>query len=535
MKKLALFLIIVFEFFVYSRQDGILSNIFNLLESGKFEIVENLIDKVNEISTKNYYNALYYLYLGDYKTAEEYILKVPFESLITDEQKFFYEYIPSLNKIFSNGYISFESKHFKVMLKGRDIILKDYILEKLENIYHVYKEIFKYTPQEKIRVEVYNEKNEFAFASTLSIENIEKASVTGICKFNRIMILSPENLPLGYRWCDTLAHEYIHFLLNRITEFTYPLYLHEGTARYFDTIYRSKNSLYLTPAGANLLIEAKKNDKLIDFRNLKGSFVYLDSKEQVELAFLEVASFIEFLIDTYGEENLIKFIHFYKSYSKNDNNLYLDIFKEDFKSILSKWYEFIDIKKEIAENYPGAKTDFDIFNAKNEDVLLGLNAKQYIELGDRFLLNKNYKAALYQYRKAQQIENFNPIILTRMAKVNFLLKNYKEAENILKKCIEANPNYVRSYELLLKIYYESCEYEKIFDIYDEILEINPFNYEIRKIIAELYSDLGKINEAIKEYEIISVLNPTDEETKLILNSLKKYLGIKNTLKKNNRE
>ncbi len=531
MKKLILLLTIFSHSLIYSKQNNLTDNILDLLESGKFEVVKNSIYEIDNTSIKNYYIALYYLYLGDYETAEKYMMEVSVEDLITNEQKFFYYYIPKLNKIFCNGYMPFESEHFRVWLKDRDIILKDYILKKLENIYSKYKEKFKYEINEKIRVEVYNTKDEFAFASTLGKEIVEKTGVTGICKFNRIMILSPENLPFGYRWCDTLAHEYIHFFLNRITEFTYPLYLHEGTARYFDTIYRSENSLYLSGGEANLLINAKKEDRLISFRDLKGSFVYLDSPQQVELAFLEVASFVDFLIKTYGEESLIQFIHYYKKYAKNEDKLYIDIFKTSFDEIYSKWYDFIDTKKEVAEKYSGAKADFEILTAKNENMLIGLNLKQYIELGDRFVINKNYKAALYQYKKAQQQENFNPVVLTRIAKVNLLLKNYDEAENILKKCIEANPNYVSSYELLVKIYYEKGEYEKIFDVYEEILEINPFNYEIRKIVAEVYSDLGKINDAIKEYEIVLILNPSDEKTKIVLNSLKRYLEMKNSFKK----
>lgn len=529
MKVLIIFLLLFNCSLLYSKQENI--DIKSLLESGKFEIAKNKINNISDVYLKNYYNALYHLYLGDYQTAENYILEISSIPLLDDEKQFFLEYIPLLNKILSNGYMSFDSEHFKVMLKGRDIILKDYILEKLEDIYSKYKELFLYAAEDKVRVEVYNTKDEFAFASTLGKENVEKAGVVGICKFNRIMILSPENLPFGYRWCDTLAHEYIHFILNRITEFTYPLYLHEGTARYFDTLYRSENSLYLTAGNANLLLDAKKNNKLIKFKDLKGSLVYLDSQQQVELAFSEVASFVEFLISSYGKEKFIQFVYSYKKYSNNEDKLYLDIFKTNFEKILNMWEDFIDTKEEISKLYSGAKPDFKFFSVGSENILIGLDTKQYIELGDKFLANRNYKAALYQYKKAQQQENFNPVVLTRIAKINFLLKNYNEAENILQECIKANPNYVNSYELLVKIYYEKGEYEKIFDVFRNILEINPFNYEIRNIVAEVYADLGKIKEAVKEYEVVSILNPSDTKTKTILDSLKRYLEMKNSLKK----
>lgn len=522
--------LLIYTICVYAKDKN---NIINFLEAGKFEKVNEIVNSLKDENYKNFVVALICLYNGEYELSKNYILKISSDWFCTDqyftseEKKFYNSYITHINEIISNGYNFYESEHFKVYLKDRDVILKDLILKKLEQIYSFYNNIFQYTIPQKVRVEVYNTKEEFYFASTLGKDLVDKTGVTGICKFNKIMIISPENLILGYRWCDTLAHEYVHFLLNKITEYTYPLYLHEGTARYFDTLYRSTEPLCFTPGNLKLLIEAKNNNSLIQFKDIKGSLVYLQSQREVELAFTQLASFVDYLIKNFGLEKFLNFVRCYKEYHANEQKLYKEIFGYDFETIVSEWLNYIDTKSETVKMYPGAQPDIKFFTSEYEPELIGLETRQYIELADRFLLNKNYNAALYQYKKAEQKENFNPVILTRIAKVYLCLKKYDEAKDVLKKCIISNPNFVTGYELLIKVYYETAEYEEAIKIYNDVLEINPFNYEIRKVIANIYSDLGRLKEALNEYEIVYLLNPADEKVYSIIDSIKRYLELKN--------
>ncbi len=507
-----------------------INTVISLLESGKFSVVEEKIKNIEEPEVKYYLTALYYLFTGDYEQAEKFINKISTTTKIDEEEiKFYREYISKLNKIIST-YNKFESEHFVVFLKGKDIILKDILLSKMEQIYKKYSKLLDYVLDTKVRIEVYNTKTEFMFCSTLGEKIVEKVGVVGICKFNRIMILSPENLPLGYRWIDTLAHEYIHFILNRITEFNLPLYLHEGIARYFDTLYRSTYPLCFTAGNLSLLVNAKKNSSIIPFHNLRGSLVYLDSQEQVEQAFVQLATFIDYLIKTFGEEKLIKFITSFK-YNKDDKENYKKIYNSEFEILYSSWLDFIDEKESIVNQFPGAKPDIKIVQKEDEANLIGLTIKGYIDLSEKYALKKNYKMALHQCYKALEIEPYNPLLMVKTARYLMLQNKYEESENILLKCIKANPNYVTGYELLIKLYYETGMYEKAKEFYNTILEINPFNYEIRKLVAEMFADLKNIREALEEYKIVHILNPQDKETIEIINSLENYMKYKSEISK----
>lgn len=511
----------------------ITKDIISILESGNFKKAEEIIEKLEDDYRKKFITSLYYLYLGEYEKSYNYIADISSNNKINNlssEELFFFYYIPYMYQLFKNGYERYESQHFVLFLKGRDKILKDLALKNLEKIYETYTEKFKVKLQDKIRVEIYNRKEEFCNASTLFEDIVNKTGVVGICKFNRIMILSPENLPYGYRWIDTLAHEFIHFLLNRITDFKYPLYLHEGTARYFDTLYRSSISLCFTSGNLRELLEAKKNNRLIPFESFSGSLVYLESAKQIEIAFVELASFIDYLINNFTEQKFIDFVNNYSS-SKDEKILYKKIFNKEYKELLDAWMKNIEEKSSLAEKYPGALMDIKILNSQSEKELITLDVYQYIELGDKFLERKDYKSALYQYKKSQQQQPYNPIIMTRIARVLMLLKKYEEAEEILKKCIDANPNFATAYELIIELYYETSQYFNALEYYTELLHINPFNYKIRKIIAEIYSDLGKLHESLNEYKMINILIPEDKNIISIIESINRYLETKQKIKK----
>lgn len=503
----------------------------NLLESGNFKKVEEIIDNLKNKDKKKFITSVFYLYLGDYDKAYSYISEISLNDIkntFSSEELFFFYYIPYMYHLFKTGYERYESEHFVLFLKGKDIILKELALKNLEKIYEVYTEKFKVKLNDKIRVEIYNKKEEFCNASTLPEEIVNRTGVVGICKFNRIMILSPENLPYGYRWIDTLAHEFIHFLLNRITDFKYPLYLHEGTARYFDTLYRSSVPLCFTPGNIKELLEAKRNNQLIPFENFSGSLVYLESSRQVELAFIELSSFVDYLINNFGEQKFIDFISNYSKF-KDEKTLYKKIFNRDYRELIDAWINRIEEKRELVDKYPGALVDVKILDSQVERELITLDVYQHIELGDKLLKRKEYKSALYQYKKSQQQQPYNPIVMTRIGRVLKLLRKYEEAEEILKQCISVNPNFATAYELLIELYYETSRYSDALKYYSELLQINPFNYKIRKIIAEIYYNLGRLQEALDEYKLISILDPDDKNIISTIESINKYLKIKQNM------
>ncbi|HXV83611.1 MAG TPA: hypothetical protein VEG60_27455, partial [Candidatus Binatia bacterium] len=108
----------------------------------------------------------------------------------------------------------YESPHFVLFLDAkRDGILAAYTLETLEKSYEAIGAELGYYPKEKVRVEIAPDAAAFNAISTLSLRDIEQTGAVGICKFNKLMIISPRALSFGYRWVDSLSHEYVHYAI----------------------------------------------------------------------------------------------------------------------------------------------------------------------------------------------------------------------------------------------------------------------------------------------------------------------------------
>ena len=101
------------------------------------------------------------------------------------------------------------------------------------------------------------------------------------------MIISPQQLAFGYRWLDTLAHEYAHYLVNLLSAGRCQLWMHEGIAKYLETRWRLNDPEFLTPGNRTELARAVKDDYLVPFSRMAPSMVYLKDQTEVRKAFSE--------------------------------------------------------------------------------------------------------------------------------------------------------------------------------------------------------------------------------------------------------
>ena len=156
---------------------------------------------------KNVPASIYFLAQGNYVKALEAEQAHP--------SGWLHDYLKGLNEVFP-PLVKQESEHFVVWTPADQIFLARYVIPSLEKTASHIEKIFGHRPQQKIRVEIYPTKEAFSAASTLSLETLERSGAIGICKFHRLMILSPQALPLGYRWLDALSHEYLHLTINEL-------------------------------------------------------------------------------------------------------------------------------------------------------------------------------------------------------------------------------------------------------------------------------------------------------------------------------
>lgn len=193
--------------------------------------------------------------------------------------------------------------HFLIRYRpGPDEVLFPYAADALEQAYAALASDFSgigdataARPAAPVRVEIYGEIADLAKVSTLTLKEIETSGTIALCKWNRLMIVSPRALLRGYPWLDTLTHEYTHLIVSRVSRNAAPIWIQEGLAKFEEKRWRGSGAGGLSPSLEHMLAQAAQKKRLISFEQMSPSMAKLPSQEDTALAFAEVYTAIEYL------------------------------------------------------------------------------------------------------------------------------------------------------------------------------------------------------------------------------------------------
>jgi len=457
-----LFLFVAIPAFCGSGSDKELFS--KLLETGRMADARDLAQRAAPPDERRIWMSSIYFYSGDYNAAKDEIATQ--ESGDTTRLFAYYARLAEIAESFTE----FQSEHFIFRAGGADVILKDLALDALEKAYRRIGANLSHFPAEKIIVEVYRTKEDFSLASTLPEDVLEKSGTVGICKFNRLMILTPQALPLGYNWLDTLAHEYTHLLVNRLSRAGCPLWLHEGIARYHDTLWRLDTPQYLSAEGENRLKDAVTGGKLIPFKRMSPSLVYLDSQDDISLGFAEVATATAYILERFGDRGLSALLEQLSSGAEAAAfKKALGVSPEKFEKQFHAYLAALPL-----QSSPGAASSQPQFTAKADEEFIGADIRGLTRLGDNMRRIGRPDAAALQYEKALAQEPANPVLLLKTARALLESGNTEKAEEKLLLAIEKNPNYVTPYQVLAELYFARRQFNKAQKQHTAALSINPF-------------------------------------------------------------
>ena len=355
-----------------------------------------------------------------------------------------------------------------------------------------------------MRVEIAPDAAAFNAISTLSRRDIEETGAVGICKFNKIMIISPRVLLQGYRWLDSLSHEYSHYLIVAASDNKAPIWLHEGLARFYETLWRRADKSkaaadYLSPANRTLLAQALEKNRFVGFKKMEPSLIYLETPEQVQLAYAEAASAVDFLVQKKGDGAARDLLVEVKS--RPTPEAIEKLLGKPYAAFETEWKDFLKAKqlKEVEGSrvrrlkvVEGQKQDEEAGELKE---IQSAVARNRAYLGDQLLERGKTVAATEEYRRALQASPRSPIILGKLARVLIKQARYQEALPHLQKALEVDPDSVGAYVQLGRLHNAGKEFAAAKADLEEALQINPFNPEIYRLIADAYTALGEADKA----------------------------------------
>ncbi len=393
----------------------------------------------------------------------------------------------------SKNFISRESEHFVFRFEeGPDEILIHYAEEVLEKSYQALGKILNYYPKEKVLVEIYPDRQPFSEISPLTLRDILTSGTVALCKYHRIMMISPGSLVRGFNWMDTLSHEYVHYLLTKKSRNHLPLWMHEGIAKYLETQWRGEKQ-YLSPIMETVLSNALKNDYRVPLEAMMPSLAKLKTAEDVQLAYAEVSSMMEYLATTKGLDTFAQILEDLASGTEFE-----DIFIKhagqdltEFQKSWESWAKNLELK-----NIPGIKTLATKFKNrkgpenKEHKELESRRARDLTYLGDILKSRDHFKAAIVEYQKAVgESPSHSPVLFNKLAGTYLQTRRYHEAEDLLKKSLAFFPDFHTSLANMGELYFLNRSYETARVYFEKAVRINPFNPFVHMRLIHVYDKL----------------------------------------------
>ncbi|MCB9534701.1 MAG: hypothetical protein H6704_00370 [Myxococcales bacterium] len=404
---------------------------------------------------------------------------------------------------------------FLVRFKGRDRLMVPYVLDVLQKADAVLSADFAYRPRGRIVVEIYPEIRYLAAVSPLTEEEIETSGTIALCKYNRLMFTSPRALVRGYGWQDTVAHEFVHYYVTKVSRNTVPIWLHEGIAKFQESRWRFAPGKALEPPQEDLLARSLKEDKLITFDQMHPSMAKLPSQEAASLAFAQVHTVIDFLHRKKGYAGLNALIGRLKAGDSMDAALQraygwdLDglwtTWRAQLRSLGLKTYPGL-VQTSLKFKRPGDPEGDDAEAEPEYATIEQKRVKDLAHIGELLRARDRHKAALMEYRKAIVLGgDGNPVVQNGAAASMLHLGRAAEVPETLERVSQYYPGFVNTHLHLGKALKALGRTEEAVASFEAAVGINPFHPEPHQALAELYTTLGRTELAARARKTLELL------------------------------
>ncbi|WP_242360365.1 peptidase MA family metallohydrolase [Anaeromyxobacter sp. SG17] len=351
----------------------------------------------------------------------------------------------------------FESEHFVVAYpKGKDEVLVPYLVDALERQRAALARSLAFTPDARLTVEIVNDVKELAKVSTLTEQEIRTSGTVAVCKFNKLMLLSPKALLKGYDWLDTAAHEYTHHVLTLKSRNRAPIWLQEGLAKWFEDDWRGGGEP-ISPVSAALVREAVQKNELVSFEEMHPSLAKLPSQERAALAYAQVALAIEYLVQQRGPPVLPRILDAL-SRGEPTEAAVSEALGVPFPRFLGEWRRHMGSRAlPRGGEHALAKLRF-----KDDPKQAGQwaewaeipdeRARGFARLGEIMRTRGKWTAARIEYGKAvQRVGARVPILSNQYALAAMMSGADGEAERVLREALGWSPDYAALHVRLARI------------------------------------------------------------------------------------
>lgn len=298
---------------------------------------------------------------------------------------------------------------------GPDEMAVPYLLEAAEAAYDDLSRRFGSAPAGPIRVEVAPTLDAFAALAGLDEEALRTTGTVAVCRYRKVMLLSPAEFPHGYPYADAVAHEMVHFFWIARAGEGLPVWFQEAVAKYLETAWRGEPPGTLSSGLKSLLTRALVEGRLLPIQTLIAPLTSLGRAEDVALAYAELSSFAGFLVQNHGPDVLVRLGD--RLARPGSGDPVSEVTGRSLKALSDDW-----ARDGVAAGIPavlGGVADPLVLLREPDDAIraeLPSSAGERVRLGDLLRSEGRMDAAAVRYREAlAALPAPHPIVVARLA------------------------------------------------------------------------------------------------------------------------
>lgn len=390
----------------------------------------------------------------------------------------------------------------------RDAVLIPWAEETLEAAYYEIGYDLGYWPTPPIRVEIYPRAVTLARVSSLTEEAIETSGTIALCKYNKLMFTSPRATLRGYAWRDTLAHEYVHYLIGHRVQTDLPIWFHEAVAKYLEARWTGRRAMRMDPSREELLSERVASDTLITFEQMHPSMAYLPSPDDAATAYAQVFTVVEYLKARRGPAVLRRLLDRVADGADIVAAIEGEL-GESFGAFERNWLRTLRERPPVT--IPGTFREHlqlrERSTAEGSGEAQETAADEYMRLGELLRARGLLAAAIAEYEKAELLlGRANPMLQNALAAAQLDLDAPDQALEALEDVVHWHPSYYVSHLNRGAALNALGDAEGAAAALELAGGINPFDPEVHRQLAMAYDTLNRETLADRHRQFAATLH-----------------------------
>ena len=342
-------------------------------------------------------------------------------------------------------------------------------------------------PADPIRVELLGAPADLAKLSPLTEAEIETTGTIALSKYNKLMVVSPRATIFGYPWMDTLAHEYTHLIVSRISQDTVPVWLQEGLARFEQVRWRKAPGVQLTNSEQAMLQAALKKGRLITFDEMHPSMAKLPSQDAAALAYAEVYNLVGWMHGKVGFKGLRDILGAQKD-GKSARRAVSETLELPWAKVEQAWHASLKPGSSVGpvRSRPikfGKGGSGDAENIGLEQV--NTRARKHARLGGMLRARGALEAAAIEYEKALAVGP-DPFVAGKLARTLVELGRHERAIELATPLVAADDHDAVAAVTLGIARSTRQEWAQAITAFEQALRMSPFDPTTRCGLADAY-------------------------------------------------